>query len=924
MAVLVGWPGAMLGGAVAATSVAAPSVDAPSVTAPSVTAPSVTAPSVPAAGTGVQVRQVTVAGVPEPDGTPVRLDASFYLPPGSATAPAVLLAHGFGGSKAELDPLAQVLAASGYAVLTYSARGFGASGGSIHLDSLDYEVRDASLLLDWLAQQPRVQLDSPGDPRVGVAGASYGGGLALLLAGTDPRVDAVVPAITWNDLSQALFPQFRTASRSSALPALAGFTPASGHQVVKSGWAVALLGGGGVDSSAAGPSGASAGTAAGTSGAPPGPALGGARGAALAARLTSGGCGRFAADLCQEIAHLAATGEPSSHLLQLLKQSSPATVLSRVRAPTLLVQGEADSLFPLSEADANAAGIAATGTTVHEFWYTGGHDALGTGLDQVQAATLDWFGRYLGGGGSRRPAATPAFQVAVPGSAGVQVRSLDAIPGIAGAPLTSRSLPLTGSAQPVSAGQDARFGTAPLGQDLAWTGAPQVTLTLTPRSAELALYAQVADVDPTGQASIPNGLVAPFSLTGLTPGRAQTVTVRLPAVVRQVPAGHRLQLVVSVAATGYEASASPTPATVALATAGAGPALLVPTSSSAAVSGGPVNGPLWWSVALGVLGVLGGVGVAVAARRRSAPFEPALAEVPLAIEGLAKSYRNGYRAVEDLSFRVERGWVLGLLGPNGAGKTTALRVLMGLIRPSEGAVRVFGHQVVPGAPVLSRVGSFVEGPGFLPHVSGRDNLRLWWRATGRPAEQARLDVVLDIAGLGEDAERAVRTYSQGMRQRLAIAQAMLGMPELLVLDEPTNGLDPPQIREMREVLRSYAATGRTVVVSSHMLAEVEQTCTHVVVMHLGRLVAQGRVAELVATGGSVSLDVSDPVLAERVAAGVPGVDQVRTEDGVLLARADAEARAALVAALVRADVAVSRVAPQHGLEDAFLELVGRQ
>jgi len=201
-----------------------------------------------------------------------------------------------------------------------------------------------------------------------------------------------------------------------------------------------------------------------------------------------------------------------------------------------------------------------------------------------------------------------------------------------------------------------------------------------------------------------------------------------------------------------------------------------------------------------------------------------------------------------VSFDVERGMVLGLLGPNGAGKTTVLRMLMGLIRPTAGTIRAFGEPVAAGAPVLARIGAFVEGPGFLPHLSGRDNLDLYWRATGRPAADAHLEEALAIADLGSALDRAVRTYSQGMRQRLAIAQAMLGLPDLLVLDEPTNGLDPPQIREMRDVLIRYAEAGRTVIVSSHLLSEVEMTCTHAVVMSRGRRVAAGPVAEIVGSG----------------------------------------------------------------------------
>jgi ABC-2 type transport system ATP-binding protein len=208
------------------------------------------------------------------------------------------------------------------------------------------------------------------------------------------------------------------------------------------------------------------------------------------------------------------------------------------------------------------------------------------------------------------------------------------------------------------------------------------------------------------------------------------------------------------------------------------------------------------------------------------------------VENLGKVYKDGYRAVADLSFTVERGQVVGLLGPNGAGKTTTLRMVMGLIFPTEGSIYIDGKPVYPGSPALSNLGSFVEGPGFLPHLSGRENLSLYWRAIGRTGEQY-LDEVTAITKLGTALDKKVRSYSQGMRQRLAIAQAMLGMPDLLVLDEPTNGLDPQQIAEMRQVLKDYAATGRTVIISSHLLAEVEQTCSHVVLMHRGQLIAFG-------------------------------------------------------------------------------------
>jgi ABC-2 type transport system ATP-binding protein len=335
-----------------------------------------------------------------------------------------------------------------------------------------------------------------------------------------------------------------------------------------------------------------------------------------------------------------------------------------------------------------------------------------------------------------------------------------------------------------------------------------------------------------------------------------------------------------------------------------------------------------WTWGLPLAGAVVAAALLLTARRRAtAPApDPELAEVPLRITDLSKRYRGSADAyaVKDLSFRVEKGQVLGLLGPNGAGKTTTLRMLMGLIAPDAGEIRVFGHAIRPGAPVLSRVGSFVEGAGFLPHLSGRANLDLYWQATGRPAEDSGVDRALEIAGLGSALNRAVRTYSQGMRQRLAIAQAMLGLPDLLILDEPTNGLDPPQIREMREVLIRYAADGRTVIVSSHLLAEVEQTCTHLVVMDRGKLVESGPVAEITGGGGQLMVTTARPVpepLAGKVA-GLPGVGSAVAVDGGLLVTLDGGDASALIAELVRLDVPLTGVAPHRRLEDAFLTLIG--
>ncbi|HEY6794349.1 MAG TPA: alpha/beta fold hydrolase, partial [Kineosporiaceae bacterium] len=187
----------------------------------------------------VRVEQLWVTGVPEPGSGPgagpVRLDATLYLPQGVGRVPAVLLAHGIGGSKADVADEAQRIAARGYVVLAWTARGFGRSGGLIHLDSPDYEVSDAAKLIDLLAARPEVQLDGPGDPRVGVAGGSYGGALALLLAGYDHRVDAIVPQITWNDLGHALFPQSEVSSPDPRSPA--GIDPVGTPGVFKKGWA---------------------------------------------------------------------------------------------------------------------------------------------------------------------------------------------------------------------------------------------------------------------------------------------------------------------------------------------------------------------------------------------------------------------------------------------------------------------------------------------------------------------------------------------------------------------------------------------------------------------------------------------------------------------------------------------------------------
>jgi len=250
---------------------------------------------------------------------------------------------------------------------------------------------------------------------------------------------------------------------------------------------------------------------------------------------------------------------------------------------------------------------------------------------------------------------------------------------------------------------------------------------------------------------------------------------------------------------------------------------------------------------------------------------------------------------------------------------------MGLVYPDAGMITIFGQRVHPGAPGLSRLGSFVEGPGFLPHLAGRANLELYWRATGRPEGDAHLAEVLQIAGLGAALDRRVRSYSRGMCQRLAIAQAMLGLPDLLVLDEPMNGLDPPQIREMRDVLLGYAEGGRTVILSSHLLGEVEQTCTHLVVMHQGRRVAAGPVSEFTGDGAELVVGTSQAQRAVTVLRALDGIQGAEAHPDGVVVHPNGVAPSAVVAALVGAGVPVDRVAPGRRLEDAFLALIaGRE
>jgi ABC-2 type transport system ATP-binding protein len=295
---------------------------------------------------------------------------------------------------------------------------------------------------------------------------------------------------------------------------------------------------------------------------------------------------------------------------------------------------------------------------------------------------------------------------------------------------------------------------------------------------------------------------------------------------------------------------------------------------------------------------------------------------PIEIQGLSKRFGKDVLAVDRLDLTVEEGQIFGLLGPNGAGKTTTLRMLVGLVHPSAGQARLFGKRVKPGVKTLRRVGVLVEDPAFVPYLSGMKNLELFWRAGRQRLSEADLDGALEVADLGDAINRKVKTYSHGMKQRLGIAQALLGKPDLLVLDEPTTGLDPEQIREMRELVRSIAQRGATVLLSSHLLGEVEQVCSHAAIVNKGHVVATGTVAELIGSATTIYIEVDDSARARNVLSKVPGVRAVSEEGTGLAIDLEGVDRKEIVARLVRGGVGVETVMSRHRLEDAFLTMLG--
>ncbi|HEY7432161.1 MAG TPA: alpha/beta fold hydrolase, partial [Streptosporangiaceae bacterium] len=829
----------------------------------------------------IGVRNVRIPVVDGPaNNQHVVIDATFFTPAGHDRVPAILLAHGFGGTKHEVRPEAEDLARAGFAVLTWSARGFGASTGQIGLDSPDYEVKDTEQLVTWLARQPRVLLDRPGDPRAGITGTSYGGGISLLASAYDHRIDAVVAQSTWNNLATALFPNAAgggegaaaaggAASGGAAGSGAAGGGAAGGGAasggVAGSGAAGSgaagggsasggVAGGGAADGGVAGGGSASSGVAGGGaagSGAPAfggaangvfkkqwagllftqgavgfgaagggaGPGLGsdgqgsagegsagtgsgqggdaagegansgstgaagtgsgagagpGTAGSGAAGPGTAGSgaagppsgqaalCGRFLPRVCDLYQQIATTGQPNPQALSLLWASSPASVASRMHAPTLLIQGEHDSLFGLDQADANYQALRRNGASAGMVWFSGGHDGGNQQSSHVDTLTADWFKHYLGSAAAasgRGDTGQPGFQVTRvlgfdpnTGDASLGIAAASSYAGLNG---TRRSqVDLTGPPQTIAnppggapasisvfpglgplgaggatggvtfdmPGQSAAFTSAPLRSALQLTGSPTVRVRVRGARA-VTLFASVYDVDQGGTATLPFQLVAPLRVAGAADGRV--VTVRLPTMDYSFSAGHRLRLVLTTTDFAYATPAAPAVYRVAL----AGTGLTVPSDPALTLVTGGV--PAWVWIAPPAALLAAAAILLLGWRRRSDNYLPELAEVPLEITGLTKRFRDGQLAVDDLSLRVERGQILGLLGPNGAGKTTTLRALMGLVHPDRGTITIFGRQVHAGSTALSRLGSFVEGPEFLPHLSGRANLELYWRATGR-------------------------------------------------------------------------------------------------------------------------------------------------------------------------------------------------
>ncbi len=497
----------------------------------------------------------------------VELDVTLYIPrtaSESEPVPAIIFPHGYGATKDQPKGQATKFARQGYVGLTYSARGFGQSTGEISIDSPDYEIADARELINMLSERPEVLSDAPGDPRVGILGGSYAGGVALLTAAYDERVDVIAASRTWNSLVNSLFPD--------AAGAPAAETPAapaenSGDGAFKKLWGQFFFEGGALDES--GGDNENGGSGNGGSG---------------------GACGGLRPEYCTAYEGVLREGQLTEEMRALLERSSPASVIDRIRVPTLLTQGEGDKLFSLAEADANARGIAANGAPVKLVWVTGGHGALRS--NQTEGAMLDalntqWFDFHLRGNGTDPGTSFDYTEIAEQALAGPtegEIKTVAAYPGLGGAATTRLEVPISGEAQELDypAGgtpgavsslppgvssqsgerrplpaeipeQNATFESEALVDALTVVGSPVVNIQVASTSGEAVVFGKVYDIAADGSGTLIQSLVAPARFTDL-PGsldQAPATSIVLPAMAHRFEEGHSIRVILSSTDQGY-------------------------------------------------------------------------------------------------------------------------------------------------------------------------------------------------------------------------------------------------------------------------------------------------------------------------------------------------------------------------------------
>jgi ABC-2 type transport system ATP-binding protein len=292
------------------------------------------------------------------------------------------------------------------------------------------------------------------------------------------------------------------------------------------------------------------------------------------------------------------------------------------------------------------------------------------------------------------------------------------------------------------------------------------------------------------------------------------------------------------------------------------------------------------------------------------------------LDGLTKRFGQ-HVAVDDMTFAVPKGSIFGFIGPNGAGKTTTIGMMLGLIPPTAGTARILGFDVQTHlADVLERVGAMVERPAFYPYLSGRMNLTIFARLAGI-TDSGRVEDILRMVGMTERADAKFGSYSTGMKQRIGIGAALITSPDVVILDEPTSGLDPAGQREVRGLVRRLADTGHTVFISSHILSEIQEVCTHIAIIDRGRLVSVGRMDEILTGTEQLVIDVDRPDEARALLLELPDIDSSTLENGRLIVDCDIERAADVNRRLVEAGFAVSQLRHREVLlEERFLALTG--